>query len=163
MYKFCRFIVLLSLVAFMNLESRAELNNSFMMKDLAGKEHHLSDYHGKWVLVNYWATWCPPCLDEIPDLVSLHENKKSKDLVVLGVAVDYKSELEVRNFVDDMLISYPVILGNSKIYSQYGAPEILPTTYLYNPQGKLVKVKRGQISKQYIEQLMKSNESGLIK
>ena len=134
-----------------------------MMKDLAGKEHHLSDYHGKWVLVNYWATWCPPCLDEIPDLVSLHENKKSKDLVVLGVAVDYKSELEVRNFVDDMLISYPVILGNSKIYSQYGAPVILPTTYLYNPQGKLVKVKRGQISKQYIEQLMKSNESGLIK
>jgi len=84
-------------------------------------------------------------------------------LVVLGVAVDYKSELDVRNFVDDMLIPYPIILGNTKIYSQYGAPEILPTTYIYNPQGKLVKVKRGQASKQYIEQLINSNDAGLTK
>ncbi len=139
----------------------AEGPRSFVMKDLSGKEHRLTDYQGKWVLVNYWATWCPSCLDEMPDFVSLYEQRKAKDLVVLGVAVDYKNEREVRHFVDDMLVSYPIILGTPKIFAQFGNPQVLPTTLIYNPQGKLVKVKRGLVTKQSIELLMLSspNES----
>lgn len=134
--------------------SRAEPAKTFVMKDLAGKEHRLADYQGKWVLINYWATWCPSCLDEMPDFVSLYDKHKGKDLMVLGVAVDYKSTKEVRDFVDDMLVSYPVILGTPKIFAQFGSPDVLPTTYIYNPQGILVKMKRGSVTKQYLEELM---------
>lgn len=141
--------------------SHAETSSSFVMKDIAGKQHRLADYKGKWVILNYWATWCPSCLDEMPDFVSLYDKRKNQDLMVLGIAVDYKNEKEVRDFVDDMLVSYPIILGTPKIFSQFGSPKVLPTTLIYNPQGKLVKLKRGAISKQSIELLMLSspNES----
>jgi thiol-disulfide isomerase/thioredoxin len=121
---------------------------------MAGKEHRLSSYQGKWVLINYWATWCPPCLEEVPDLVALYDEHKGKDLVVIGVAVDYKNEQEVARFVDDMLMSYPIVLGTSKVMRAIGPAEILPSTYIYNPQGKLVKIKRGLVTKQYIEALI---------
>ena len=87
----------------------------FLVKDMAGKSHSLTDYKGKWVLVNYWATWCPPCLEEIPDLVGLYDQRKNKDMTVIGIAFGYKSSKEVADFVDDMLMSYPVVLGDEKI------------------------------------------------
>jgi thiol-disulfide isomerase/thioredoxin len=132
---------------------KAEPSANFAMKDLAGQTHHLADYRGKWVILNYWATWCPSCLDEIPDLVELSQKKKA-NLVLLGLAVDYKSEKEVRDFVDDMLISYPIILGTSKVFAQFGPPPVLPTTLIFNPKGKLVQTKQGKITKEYIESLM---------
>jgi len=86
-------LFLFSLFALMFLSSAsAEPSASFAMKDLSGKTHRLADYKGKWVVLNYWAKWCPSCVDELPDLSSLYEKHKGKDLVVLGVAVDYKSE-----------------------------------------------------------------------
>ncbi|HTN95110.1 MAG TPA: TlpA disulfide reductase family protein [Gallionella sp.] len=60
----------------------------FSLTDMHGKVHRLADYRGKWVLVSYWASWCPPCLDEIPELVSLHNAHHGKDLVVIGIAID---------------------------------------------------------------------------
>ena len=83
--------------------STAAAEQGFVVKDLNGKQHHLSDYKGKWVLVNYWATWCPPCLEEIPDLVSLYDQRKNKDVMVIGVALQYKSVKSVTDYVDDML------------------------------------------------------------
>lgn len=161
MHMLYRLLLALMMFTLLSVDANAEASKSFVMKDIVGKEHRLSDYQGKWVLVNYWATWCPACLDEMPDFISLHEQHKTKDLVVLGIAVDYKSEREVRHFVDDMLVSYPIILGTPKIFAQFGSPQILPTTFIYNPQGKLVKVKRGALSKQSVELIMLSspNES----
>jgi thiol-disulfide isomerase/thioredoxin len=146
------FCLALSLMASSGLV-KAEPSANFAMKDLAGQTHHLADYRGKWVILNYWATWCPSCLDEIPDLVELSQKKKA-NLVLLGLAVDYKSEKEVRDFVDDMLISYPIILGTSKVFAQFGSPPVLPTTLIFNPKGKLVQTKQGKITKEYIESLM---------
>jgi len=127
---------------------------SFELKDMTGVKHKLAAYKGKWVLVNYWATWCPSCLEEMPDLINIYDNRKKKDLMVLGVVFDYKSTKEVADYVDDMLISYPIVLGDNEVAAQIGTADVLPTTFIYNPQGELVKIKRGLITKQYIEKII---------
>jgi len=136
-------------------EKSSHMPKEFVLKDTAGKQHVLSQYKGKWVFVNYWATWCPPCLEEVPDLVALYDARKNKDVVVIGVAFDYDSEKEVFEYVDDMLMSYPIVLGDEQVKAQIGQAEVLPTTYVYNPRGELVKIKRGLVTKQYLESLMK--------
>ena len=128
--------------------------SDFILKDMSGNNHQLSSYKGKWVLVNYWATWCPPCLEEVPDLVNLYDHRKQKDLMVLGVVFDYKDVKEVNEYVDDMLMSYPIVLGDDSVTAQIGSAQVLPTTYIYNPQGKLVKIKRGLITREYVERMI---------
>ncbi len=126
-----------------------------MLQDLSGKQHQLSQYAGRWLIINYWATWCPPCLEEVPELVALYDARKTKDLMVIGVVFDYESIEEVKRYVDDMLMSYPIVLGNDKIVKQIGSADVLPATYLFNPLGKLVKVKKGLVSSVYLETIMK--------
>jgi len=127
---------------------------NFMLNDMSGNKHQLANYKGKWVLVNYWATWCPPCLEEVPDLVNLYDHRKQKDLMVIGVVFDYKDVKEVKDYVDDMLMSYPIVLGDDSVTAQIGSAQVLPTTYIYNPQGVLVKIKRGLITREYIERMI---------
>ena len=127
----------------------------FTLVDIKGVTHQLDTYKGKWVIVNYWATWCPPCLEEIPDLVNLYDSRKGIDIMVIGVVFDYETLQDVEAYVDDMLVSYPIVLGNEQVVKQIGSAEVLPTTYIYNPQGELVKVKRGIVSRQYLETIIR--------
>lgn len=122
----------------------------FKVTDTNGKTHSLSGYKGKWVLVNYWATWCPPCLEEIPDLIALHENKKN-NLVVIGVAMDYRNAKQVTDFAEGLLVEYPIVLGTPEIISQIGPVQGLPTTYLFNPEGKMVAQQVGLITRASVE------------
>lgn len=148
--KLMRFLYIFRLVVGM-LVTPACLASDFSLGALDGKTYTLSDFKGQWLLVNFWATWCPPCLEEIPDLITLDD--KREDLAVIGIAVDYESEEKVRRFMDDNLISYPVVLSSDRIARKFGSAETLPTTYIYNPQGKLVKVQRGLMTRQQIERL----------
>jgi len=148
--------ILLTISQFSYGETRIGAN--FMLKDTSGIQHKLSNYKGKWVLVNYWATWCPPCLEEVPDLVNLYDHHKSKDLMIIGVVFDYANFKEVEAYVDDMLMSYPIVLGDDGVTAQIGLADVLPTTFIYNPQGQLVKIKRGLITKQYIEKMIEQNK-----
>ena len=130
---------------------------AFTYTDSKGKTHTLEQYKGKWVLVNFWATWCPPCREEIPDLIALHENRKN-NLVVIGVAMDYRDPKEVLQFADQMMISYPLVLGNYKLADQVGNVPGLPTTYLYNPQGKQVAYNVGAVTREAIEHYIRNKK-----
>jgi len=127
----------------------------FRVTDTNGKTHTLSGYKGKWVLVNYWATWCPPCLEEIPDLIALNENKKN-NLVVIGIAMDYRSAKQVTDFAEGLLVDYPIVLGTPAIIRQIGPMQGLPTTYLFNPEGKMVAQQVGLITRQAVESYIAS-------
>lgn len=144
------FLILLMLM----FQSVALAGDGFELIDISGKAHHLNQYRGKWVVVNYWATWCPPCLEEVPELVSLYDDRKDQDVMVIGVVFDYEHIDEVTRYVDDMLMSYPIVLGDASITKQIGSAEALPTTYVYNPVGQLIKIKRGLVTRQYLETLM---------
>lgn len=137
------------------LASSWALASDFKVTDTNGKLHTLSGYKGKWVLVNFWATWCPPCLEEIPDLIALHENKKN-NLVVIGVAMDYRNAQQVTDFAEGLLVEYPIVLGTAQVVRQIGPVEGLPTTYLYNPEGKLVAHQVGVITRAAVESYIAS-------
>jgi len=123
----------------------------FALEDTQGKVHRLVDYRGKWVLVNFWATWCPPCLREIPELASLHSAHKDKDLVVIGIALQSGSPEKVAGFAKKHGINYPVILGDFKMAKQIGEVDALPASFLYNPEGEQVSHQRGEVTREIIE------------
>lgn len=128
----------------------------FTLEDVQGKTHHLADYRGKWVLVNFWATWCAPCLDEIPELVSLHNAHHDNDLAVIGIAMDSGSLKKVDDFAKTHGMSYPVVMGDRKITAQIGAVEVLPVSYLYNPKGEQVSYQAGQLTRASVEAYIKN-------
>jgi thiol-disulfide isomerase/thioredoxin len=128
----------------------------FSLTDAKGKTHRLSDYRGKWVIVNFWATWCPPCLEEMPDLDALYVARKDKDLTVIGVALDFRNPTEVVEFADNMLVSYPIVLGSKQVTNQFAQIRGLPTTLVFDPKGRLVKTHVGAITRKQIESLIAS-------
>jgi thiol-disulfide isomerase/thioredoxin len=127
----------------------------FTFVDTTGKKLTLSDFKGKWVLINFWATWCPPCLKEIPDLVSLYESRK--DVMIIGIAMDYRDPKTVLKYVKSMSISYPTVLGDKKIAAQIGPVSMLPTTYVFDPEGKPAIYKIGLVSRESLEEFMREN------
>ena len=147
----------LALAAVLLLAAGGAAAQGFVFKDMHGQAQRLSDYRGKWVLVNFWATWCPPCLEEVPDLISLHEAHRNTDLVVIGVALD-STEKSVKEFVAKRHVSYPVVLGNYDMAAQVGDVEVLPTSYLYNPQGELVSYQEGLLTRSSIESYIKNKK-----
>jgi thiol-disulfide isomerase/thioredoxin len=129
--------------------------NEFVFRDMQGKEQRLSEYRGKWVLLNFWATWCPPCLEEIPDLVEMHNARSTSDFAVIGVAMS-SSRDSVISFGKQLEISYPIVLGDDKTAAQIGRINALPTSYLYDPSGKWVSYQTGMVTREAIESYIRS-------
>jgi len=130
---------------------------AFQFKDATGELHKLEDYKGRWVLINFWATWCPPCLKEIPDLVSLYQDRK--DIMVIGVAMDYSDPKEIMSFVRSLSINYPIVLGDRKIAAQLDDISLLPSTYFYDPNGNPAARQLGIISRESIEKFIESKST----
>jgi peroxiredoxin len=113
----------------------------FELKSIDGKSYKLADLRGKAVLLNFWATWCPPCKIEIPWFIELQKQYANQGLVVVGVAMDDDTNRQkvVSEFASQMKIDYPILLGTDQVADQYGGVDALPTTFFIGRDGKIVR------------------------
>ena len=123
----------------------------FTLKDADGKTVHLSDYKGKVVLLDFWATWCQPCRIEIPWFMEMQRKQKDKGFEVLGVSMDDEGWEVVKPFLKDVGVNYRVVIGNDMTGQMYGGIESLPTTFLIDRDGKIAAVHIGLTSKKEFE------------
>ncbi len=121
--------------------------------DIQGKTQDLSQYQGKIIVLNFWATWCPPCREEMPELSQLHQAYQSKNVAVLGVAID---ELDlVKEFLQASPVTYPILVNETSgmdLSDQLGNNQgVLPYTVIIDSNGNVVKTYFGRISKSLLE------------
>jgi len=124
--------------------------------DTQGKAYTAAELSGKVVVVNFWATWCHPCQNEIPDLSKLYEKYKDKGVIMLGVLTnDNPSDSDLLNFESDHAMSYPVVRASSDILMSFKYPQALPTTFVFDRGGHQVgRPKIGAISPADMEQTL---------
>lgn len=127
----------------------------FDFTDLTGEKHKLSDYKGKWVIVNFWATWCPPCRHELPDLSDYH--LEHDDVVVIGVNYEpgVKDE-RLKKFTEVYLITYPITRVNDDIINELGEPRGLPTSIIISPEGDIAKRITGMVDERSLDKMISS-------
>lgn len=127
----------------------------FILPTTDGKTFKLSDLRDKVVILDFWATWCPPCRKGIPDLIDLKKRYGSKGFEIVGISVDTDTKAEVIPFMKEKGINYPVVYGNMNVYQQYGGIRAIPTSFVIDKQGKIVASYEGLMSKQTYENHIK--------
>jgi thiol-disulfide isomerase/thioredoxin len=127
---------------------------AFDLVDAQGKRHRLDDYRGRWVVVNFWATWCVPCIQEIPEIAEFQ--RAHPKVVVIGISMDEGDAAKVKRFAAKLGHHYPLVLASPKVQAQLGEPRALPTTKIYDPSGKLVYDRVGRVSKKSLEDATES-------
>jgi peroxiredoxin len=123
----------------------------FALKDADGKMVHLSDYRGKVVLLDFWATWCGPCKIEIPWFEEFQRKDQDRGLVVLGVSMDDEGWEVVKPFAAREKMNYRVLIGNDQTAQLYGGIDALPTTFLIDREGKIAAVHVGLADRREFE------------
>jgi len=119
----------------------------FSLYTLDGTEIKLSDYKGKTVILDFWATWCPPCRRGIPDLISIKEKFKD-DLVIIGISLDQPStQKDLPSFIENYGINYPVVIGTMEVVAAYGNIQAIPTSFIIDKEGNIVNKHVGLVPK----------------
>jgi thiol-disulfide isomerase/thioredoxin len=126
----------------------------FSVVDIKGNVHNKKSIQGKYLVVNFWATWCPPCLKEIPAFVEFY-NKHSDKVEILGMDYEQANKEAITDFTDTFMVDYPIILFDDQNDAQFrifGDVFAMPTTYIYDPEGKLVDYRMGEIDISVLEE-----------
>ncbi len=136
---------------------KSGLNSS--AQDADGNLIHLSDYRGKWIVLNYWASWCGHCQAEIPELNAFYQAHNQKDAVVLAVNIDQTDNQQLPQVIKQLNINYPVLAYPGPAIGIHEIPGI-PTSFLINPHGQLVETIFGELTKQKLEKEMNLSSDG---
>lgn len=159
MKKFVLFFLPIVLVFFLcaKAEKGVETENNFpaapefSLTDLRGNEISLSDYEGKVVFLNFWATWCPPCRAEIPGFVEVYEKYKNKGMQIIGISLDIAGVDKVLNFVKEYKINYPVAMETRELIRDYEPGRAIPVTIIIDQNGKIRHKHIGYMDKGTLE------------
>jgi len=127
----------------------------FSLKDISGQERRLSDFKDKVVIIDFWATWCPPCRAEIPHFVNLYNQYKDQGLEVIGIALDFNGDRVVPPFVSSNNINYTILLGNEEVSNLYGGITAIPTTFIVDKEGNIRRKYIGYNDKEVFEKDIK--------
>ena len=139
-------------------DSKPESVKNFSFLDLSGKLHNFDEYKGKWVLVNYWATYCPPCRAEMPDIERFYQDNKNK-FTVLGMDAGGSEKAEIASFQKEFGISYPLIPAQESTMLAFGIVMGIPTSYIISPKGEIIDKYVGIITYDDLDFLVNSPAS----
>lgn len=123
----------------------------FTLIDLDGNEISLSDFNRKVLILNFWATWCPPCREEIPDFVEVYNEYESKDVQFIGVSNEDISTL--KSFVEDYDVSYPILIDDANIMGKWGISAI-PTTFVFDKNGQIIFKNVGMMTGEQLKNII---------
>jgi thiol-disulfide isomerase/thioredoxin len=130
---------------------RADPAPAWTLKDLDGNPVSLSDFKGKVVVLDLWATWCPPCRAEIPHFIELQNEWKDKGVTIVGMSLDSTGPADVAKFAKDNGMNYPIVMGDGTTASAYGADQGIPTTVVIDKKGNIVATHLGLTDKDVFE------------
>lgn len=135
---------------------KGQIAPDWELAGLDGKPIKLSDYKGRVVLLNFWATWCPPCRKEIPTFTALQKEYDERGVVVIGVSLDQGGTAAVRSFAERMGINYPIMIGDEHIQATYGI-QAIPTTFVIDRAGNIVGQHQGDTGRASLEADIKAS------
>ena len=135
----------------------AEAAPAWQLKDVDGKVVQSSDFKGKVVVLNFWATWCPPCLAEIPDFIKLQDKYNKQGVTFVGISVDQGGPEVVARFLKKSKINYPIALGNLDVAQQFGVTQGIPVTFVIDRKGDIVANHLGKADPDVLEGEIKKN------
>ena len=148
-----RILLLAFVTGFSPVTIYADDSADYELRDLEGKLHRVSDNRGKWLVINFWATWCPPCIAEMPELQKFHQQNQA-NAQVWGVTFEDTHKANVRRFIEQLGITYPILGYGQDPLTGFGTVTVLPTTFIIDKQGLFYHRFEGPITAQDIAEII---------